>query len=83
MARANAAKNATEKTDAQASAVNLAAFPSGCPSQISAKRHDCQRKTNNQNNAEDNEYILARYNFGSHKLTSCTALIIRAPNLGG
>ena len=36
IARAKAAKKATEKTEAKASAIVMAAFPGGCPSQISA-----------------------------------------------
>ena len=36
IASANAAKKATEKTVAKASAIVMATFPGGCPTQISA-----------------------------------------------
>jgi hypothetical protein len=37
------------------------------PNERNRKRHDCQRKTDNHNYAENNEYVLARYKFGSHE----------------
>jgi hypothetical protein len=44
------------------------------PNERDSFRHDCQRKTNNHNCAENNDYILARYKFGSHELNPSVAL---------
>jgi hypothetical protein len=38
------------------------------PNQRNRKRYDCQRKTNNHNCPENDDYILARYQFGRHAL---------------
>jgi hypothetical protein len=46
------------------------------PNERDRSRHDCQRKTNNHNCAENNDYILARYKFGVHKLALSGILIV-------